>query len=79
MAEKKICPTCGQEIKGKKGKLLIPTIIGIIVWVGIAIAFNIYYFAGSGFWDPMPLTHLVAGVFLGIFTGLLCGFIMRKK
>lgn len=79
MAEKKICPTCGQVIKEKKGGLILPTIIGIVVWVLIAIGFNKYYFAGSGFWDPMPVTHLIAGVILGITSGLIVGFLMRKK
>lgn len=79
MDEKKICPSCGQVIKDKKRGLLIPTIIGIVIWLCIVIAFNIYYFAGSAFWDPMPITHLIAGLLLGIFTGLLGGFIMRKK
>lgn len=79
MAEKKICPTCGQVIKEKKGGLILPTIIGTVVWVLIAIAFNMYYFAGSGFWDPMPVTHLIAGVILGITSGLIIGFIIRKK
>jgi len=79
MAVKKICPTCGQVIKEKKGGLILPTIIGTVVWVLIAIAFNMYYFAGSGFWDPMPVTHLIAGVILGITSGLIVGLIMRKK
>ncbi|MEK7850793.1 MAG: hypothetical protein AAB267_08070 [Candidatus Desantisbacteria bacterium] len=79
MAEKKVCPTCGQAIKEKKPGLILPVIIGTVIWLLITIAFNKYYFAGSGFWDTMPAIHLFFGVVLGITSGLIIGFILRKN
>ncbi len=79
MAGKKICPTCGQAIKEKKRGLILPIIIGTVIWLLITIAFNKYYFAGSGFWDTMPAIHLFFGIVLGITNGLIVGLIMRKK
>lgn len=79
MAEKKICPTCGQVIKEKRAGLFLSIVTGTVIWVAIAVAFNKYYFAGSEFWDPMPITHLIAGIVLGITSGLIAGFLLRKK
>lgn len=79
MAEKNICPTCGQEIKDKKKGLLIPSVVGTIIGLLVAIIFNMYYFAGSGFMDPMPLTHLIAGFILGVTGGIIFGLATRNK
>lgn len=79
MEGKQVCPACGQDIKEKKRGLLVPTLMGVLTWISATLAFNRYYFAGSGFCDPMPLTHLVAGGMLGLFSGLIAGLIMRRE
>lgn len=79
MAEKKICPACGQVIKEKRSGFFLPSLIGAIIGILVAAVFNAYYFAGSGFLDPMPMTHLIAGLILGITGGMAAGLAMRKK
>lgn len=79
MAEKKVCPACGQIIKDKKSGLLLPSIIGTVIGVLVAVIFNNYYFAGSGFTDPMPLTHLIAGFILGATGGMIFGLATRNR
>lgn len=79
MAEKKICAECGQVIKNKKGNLLLPSIIGAIIGVLVTVIFNNYYFAGAGFFDEMPLIHLIAGFILGGGGGAIFGLAMRKR
>lgn len=71
--------SCGQVIKEKKGRLLLSTMIGGIVGLLIMAVFNSYYFAGSAFLDPMPLTHLISGLILGIAGGMVVGLAIRKK
>lgn len=79
MAEKKICAECGQVIKSKKRGLLLPSIIGTVIGVVITVIFNIYYFAGAGLFDEMPLIHLIAGFILGGGGGAIFGLAMRKR
>lgn len=79
MAGEKICAECGQVIRGKKRELLLPSVIGTIIGVLVTIIFNNYYFAGSGFWDTMPLVHLIFGFILGAGGGAIFGLAMRKR
>jgi hypothetical protein len=70
-----ICPTCGRPLK--RG-LLIPTLIGGVVGLGVGVAFVALYFGTyPGFFHNMALVHEAAGTVLGLLGGLIAGSLRR--
>ncbi len=67
------CPTCGRPFR-RTGRVILSTITGGLVGLGIGVAFVSYWFGTyAGFFHFMAIVHEVAGTLLGLLAGLMVG------
>lgn len=75
------CPHCGEIIEKEETgepKTIRPIVIGAFAGLGVGLVFDYFYFyigVITDYFSFMPITHLIAGVLLG----MLVGWVIRER